>query len=219
MIAILGKKIGMTQFFDDLGNCIPVTLVEAGPCKVLKVKTSEGRDGYDAVVLGLGKARVKSMNKPELGQFKKWGTEPCDVVREIRVNPMTEAPLYQPGTDVDVTLFQPGEKVDVMGLTRGRGFQGVMKRHGFHGFPAGHGTHEYFRHPGSIGCRTWPGRTIKGMKMGGRMGQERRTMMNLKVVAVIPTQNMILIQGGIPGGPNTLVTIRKATKVALRKVR
>jgi len=216
-IAILGKKIGMTQFFDELGNRVPVTMVQAGPCRVLRVKTSEGRDGYDAVLLGYGQGRVKSMTKAELGVFKKLEQPPAAVIREIRVDPMTEAPLYQPGTDVDVTLFQAGEKVDVIGTIRGRGFQGVMKRHGFAGFPATHGTHEYKRHPGSIGCRTWPGRTIKGMRMGGRHGGTRCTVMNQKVVAVLPSQNMILIQGGIPGHPNALVMIRKATKVKLSR--
>ena len=216
-IAILGKKIGMTQFFDDLGNRIPVTLIQAGPCPVLKVKTAEGRDKYDAVLLGYGTGNVKNMTKPELGQFKKWEAKPTEVIREIRVDPLTEAPLYQPGSDVDVTLFQPGEKVDVIGESRGRGFQGVVKRHGFHGFPKTHGTHEYRRHPGSIGCRTWPGRTIKGMKMGGRMGGTRSTSMNLKVVAVLQTQNLILIQGAVPGAPNGLVVIRKAIKVPIKR--
>jgi large subunit ribosomal protein L3 len=208
-IAILGTKIGMTQFFDDMGNRIGVTLVQAGPCPVLRVKTSDGRDGYDAVVLGLGTVKEKARNKPQLGVFKKLGVDPVRVVREIRVDPLTEAPLYQPGTAVDCTLFQAGEKVDVIGTSRGRGFQGVMKRHGFHGFPRTHGTHEYQRHPGSIGCRTWPGRTIKGMKMGGHTGNARITAINLKVVAVLPTQNLMLIEGAVPGAPNSLVALRK----------
>ncbi|MBM4394836.1 MAG: 50S ribosomal protein L3 [Deltaproteobacteria bacterium] len=217
MIAILGRKVGMTQFFDDLGNRIPVTMIQAGPCQVLRVKTSEGRDKYDAVVLGLGKGREKSMTKPELGVFRKLGTEPVEVVREIRVDPLTEAPLYQAGTAVDVSLFQAGEKGYVIGTSRGRGFQGVVKRHGFAGFPKTHGTHEYRRHPGSIGNRTWPGRTIKGRRMGGHMGDSQVTTVNLKLVAVIPGQNMMLIQGAVPGGPNNLVVVRKAVKVRLKK--
>ena len=218
-IAILGKKLGMTQFFDDMGNRIPVTMVLAGPCPVLKVKTAESRDGYDAVVLGLGKGRIKNMTKPEQGVFKKLGVEPVEIVREIRVDPLTEAPLYQPGTSVDVTLFQAGEKVDVTGTSKGHGFTGVMKRHGFHGFPRTHGVHEYHRHGGSIGNRTWPGRTIPGKKMPGHDGDHRVTTVNMKVVAVIPAQNMILIEGGIPGAMHSVVVIRKAVKVRLKKQR
>jgi len=219
MIAILGRKIGMTQFFDDMGDRVPVTMIQAGPCPVLRVKTSEGRDGYDAVVLGLGKGRPKAMTKPELGVFKKLEVEPVEVMREIRVDPMTEAPLYQVGSTVDVTLFQAGEKVDVIGTSRGRGFQGVVKRHGFAGFPKTHGTHEYRRHPGSIGCRTWPGRTIKGKRLPGQMGDQRVTSLNLKVVAVVPEENLILVRGAVPGAPNGLVMVRKAVKVPIKKAR
>ena len=215
-IAIIGKKIGMTQYFDDWGNRIPATVIQAGPCPVLRIKTAEGRDGYDAVVLGIGKGREKSKSKPELGVFKKLGMEATELIREIRVT-QDEALLYPPGGTVDVTLFTPGEKVDVMGLSRGRGFTGVMKRWGFTGQPRTHGTHEYQRHPGSIGCRTWPGRVIKGRKMGGHHGDARITTLNLKVVAVFPQQNLILIQGGVPGAPNGVVTIRKAIKVAAKR--
>lgn len=215
-IAIIGKKIGMTQFFDDLGNRIPVTMIQAGPCPVLRLKTSEGRDGYDAVVLGFGTRKEKSLTKPELGVFKRLGVQPTAVVREIRVDPLTEAPLYVPGSSVDVSIFQTGEKVDVIGTSRGRGFTGVVKRHGFHGFPRTHGVHEYHRHPGSIGNRTWPGRVFKGKKMPGHHGNSRVTCLNLKVVAVLPSQNLILVQGGVPGAPNSIVMIRKAVKVPLK---
>ena len=215
-VAIIGKKIGMTQFFDDLGNRIPATVVHAGPCTVVKVKSEEGRDGYDAVVLGFGKGRLKSMTKPELGIFEKLGVEAPEVVKEIRVT-QDEALLYTQGSQVDVTLFQPGEKVDVIGDSRGRGFTGVMKRHGMHGFPRTHGVHEVQRHGGSIGNRTWPGRVKKGTKMPGQHGNTRHTILNLKVVAVFPAQNLILIEGGIPGAPNSIVTIRKAIKVRIKK--
>jgi large subunit ribosomal protein L3 len=215
-VAIIGKKIGMTQFFDDLGNRIPATVVAAGPCTVLKVKSAEGRDGYDAVVLGLGKGRVKSLTKPEKGVFEKLGVEPTEVVKEIRVT-QDEALLYPQGGSVDVTLFQPGEKVDVIGLSRGRGFTGVMKRWGMHGFPRTHGVHEVQRHGGSIGNRTWPGRVKLGTKMPGQFGNAKHTILNLKVVAVFPAQNLILIEGGIPGAPNGVVTIRKAVKVPIKK--
>jgi large subunit ribosomal protein L3 len=217
-IAILGKKIGMTQFFDELGNRIPVTLIQAGPCPVLKVKTAEGRDGYDAVVLGLGTAREKSLTKPEKGIYQKLGVAAPAVVREIRVT-QDEALLFPQGGSVDVTLFTAGEKVDVTGKSKGRGFTGVMKRHGFHGSPRTHGAHEYFRHTGSIGCNTWPARTIKGRKMPGHHGDARVTVLNMKVVAVFPTQNLIMIEGGVPGATNSLLTIRKATKVAKRRQR
>lgn len=215
-IAILGKKLGMTQYFDDWGNRVGATVIEAGPCPVLKVKTAEGRDGYDAIVLGLGKARVKSMTRPEKGVFAKLGVEPTEVVKEIRVN-QDEALLYPQGGAVDVTLFQAGEKVDVTSTSRGHGFTGVMKRYGFHGFPRTHGTHEYQRHGGSIGNRTWPGRVIKGRRMPGQDGNCKTTVLNLKVVAVFPNQNLILVQGGVPGGPNTVVTVRKAVKVAKKR--
>ncbi|HOU54799.1 MAG TPA: 50S ribosomal protein L3 [Myxococcota bacterium] len=215
-IAILGKKIGMTQFFDDMGNRIPVTVVEAGPCQVLKVKTAEGADGYDAVVLGLGKARLKSLTRPERGVFAKWNVEAPEVVREIRVSP-EEALLYSPGSAVDVSLFQVGERVDVTAKSRGRGFTGVMKRHGFHGFSRTHGVHEYQRHSGSIGCRTTPGRVQKGMRMAGRHGDHQFTILNQRVIAIYPTQNLLLIEGGVPGAPNSLVVIRKAVKVPIKK--
>jgi large subunit ribosomal protein L3 len=204
----------MSQFFDDLGNRIPVTLIQAGPCPVLKVKSSEGRDGYDAVMLGFGAGREKSKSKPELGVFKKLDAKPTEFIREVRVT-ADEAFLYPVGGTVDATLFQVGEKVDVVGTTRGHGFTGVMKRHGFSGFDRGHGTHECFRHGGSIGCRTWPGRTIKGMKMAGRDGNSRVTVLNLKVVGILPDQNLVLIQGAVPGAPNGIVMIRKAVKVKL----
>lgn len=215
-IAIIGKKIGMTQYFDELGNRIGATVVQAGPCSVLKVKSAEGSDGYDAVVLGLGAGRLKSLTKAEKGVFEKLGVDAAAVVKEIRVT-QDEALLYTQGGTVDVTLFQAGEKVDVIGLTRGRGFTGVMKRHGMHGFPRTHGVHEVQRHGGSIGCRTWPGRVVKGMKMPGQHGNSKHTDLNHKVVAVFPAQNLILIEGGIPGAPNSIVTIRKAIKVRIKK--
>lgn len=215
-ITILGKKIGMTQVFDEFGNRVPVTMIEAGPCPVLQVKTAEGRDGYDAVVLGFGKGRVKSMTKPELGRFKKLGLEPTRYVREVRVTP-AEAENYPAGESVDVSLFERGEKVDVIGNSRGRGFTGVMKRHGFHGARRTHGTHEYFRHGGSIGACAYPARVFKGKKMPGHYGNTRITTLNVKVAAVLPEKNMILIRGSVPGPPNGLITIRKAVKTPLKK--
>ncbi|MBL6976390.1 MAG: 50S ribosomal protein L3 [Deltaproteobacteria bacterium] len=217
-ITILGKKIGMTQVFDEFGNRVPVTMIEAGPCPVLQVKTAEGRDGYDAVVLGFGEGREKSMTKPELGRFKKLGVKPTRFVREVRVTP-AEAEKYPAGEAVDVSLFERGEKVDVIGNSRGRGFAGVMKRHGFHGARRTHGTHEYFRHGGSIGACAYPARVFKGKKMPGHYGDARITTLNLKVAAVLPDKNMILIRGSVPGPPNGLITIRKAVKTPIKKAR
>ncbi|NOZ02531.1 MAG: 50S ribosomal protein L3 [Deltaproteobacteria bacterium] len=215
-VSILGKKIGMTQVFDEVGNRVPVTMIEAGPCPVLKVKTAEGRDGYDAVVLGFGKVREKTITRPQQGQFKKWGAEPTRWVREIRLKP-EEAEKYPAGETVDVTLFERGEKIDVIGTSRGRGFTGVMKRHGFHGTRQTHGTHEAFRHGGSIGMCAYPARVFKGKKMPGQFGNKRITSLNLTVAAVLPEKNLILIKGAVPGAPNGLITIRKAIKTPARK--
>lgn len=217
-IAILGKKIGMTQFFDGEGKRIPVTLIQAGPCQVMKVKTAEGRDGYDAVVLCMGTRREITLTKPVIGQYKKCGmTTYPEIVKEIRVD-QDEALLYPEGGTVDVTLFQAGEKVDVTGTSRGCGFTGVFKRHGFHGSFRSHGrSHEVHRHGGSIGCCQFPGRVIKGKKMAGHYGDDIRTIMNIKVVAIFPEQNLIMVQGPVAGAPNGDVIIRKATKVRKRK--
>ena len=201
----------MTQVFDEVGNRVPVTMIEAGPCPVLKIKTTEGQDGYDSVVLGFGDVREKSLTKPELGQFKKWGSKPTRFVREIRLDG-AEAEKYPTGESVDVTLFEKGDKIDVIGKSRGRGFTGVMKRHGFHGTRRTHGTHEAFRHGGSIGACAYPARVFKGKKMPGHHGDTRVTTLNLTVTAVLPDRNLILIKGAVPGPPNGLITIRKAVK-------
>jgi len=216
-IAILGKKVGMTQVFDEEGNRVPVTVIQAGPCRVLQVKSAQAADGYDAVVLGFEPVREKSLNKPILGRFKKWGAAPTRFVREVRISPEETAMYPAVGESHTVAVFQPGEKVDVTGFSRGRGFQGVMKRHGMAGFPDSHGTHEYFRHPGSIGNRTWPGRVIKGKRMPGHFGNQRTTVLNLRVVAVAPDRNLLLVRGAVPGAPNTLLLVRKAVKVPARR--
>ena len=217
-IAILGRKIGMTQIFNGDGNLIPVTVIKAGPCKVLKHKTKDGKDGYNAVVLGFEPAKPKRLTKPQLGQFKKYGSDPLRIIKEIRVNP-EEFEKYPVGQEVTVSLFERGEKVDVTGWSKGRGFQGVVKRHGFSGAPASRGTHEYFRHSGSIGMCEKPGRVLKGKRMAGHMGNEKVTVLNLEVVGVIPERNLILVKGGVPGANRGLVIIRKAVKVPKKKVR
>jgi len=217
-IAILGKKIGMTQFFDEDGRRLPVTVIQAGPCQVIKVKTAEGRDGYDAVVLGLGNKKEYKISKPVLGQYKKAGlTVWPTTVKEIRVT-QDEALMFPEGGTVDVSMFQAGEKVDVTGTSKGHGFAGVMKRHGFHGSLRSHGrAHECHRHGGSIGMCQFPGRVIKGKKMAGHYGVDTHTMLNLKVVAVFPEQNLIMVRGPVAGATNGQVILRKATKVRKRK--
>ena len=209
MMGIIGKKVGMTQIFDVEGNCIPVTVVQAGPCFVTQVKTRE-TDRYPAVQLGYGKIPEKKPNKPRKGHLKKAGVDPVRTLREFRLSEK-ETEGYELGQQIDATIFKPGDYVDVSGNSKGRGFTGVMKRHNFHGFRASHGTHEYFRHGGSIGCRT-PQHTIKGVKMPGRHGGKRVTTQNLKIVEVRSNENLIFIKGAVPGARNTLILIRKATK-------
>ncbi len=209
MTGILGKKVGMTQIFDQEGNCVPVTVVEAGPCYVTQIKTKE-KDRYTAVQLGFDKVPEKKLNKPRAGHIKKSGSEPVRTLREFRASE-EETENLKLGQQVDVSLFKPGDFVDVCGKSKGRGFTGVMKRHNFRGFRATHGTHEYFRHGGSIGCCT-PQHTIKGVKMPGRYGGKRVTTQNLTVVEVRNDENLMLIKGAIPGARNSLLLIRKAVK-------
>jgi len=209
MTGIIGKKVGMTQIFDSEGNCIPVTVVQAGPCYVTQIKTEE-KDRYTAVQLGFEKVAEKKLNKPRAGHIKKSGSEPVRTLREFRTSPEEVGDLTL-GQQVDVSLFKPGDFVDISGKSKGRGFTGVMKRHNFRGFRATHGTHEYFRHGGSIGCRT-PQHTIKGVKMAGRHGDKRVTTQNLKVVEIRNDENLMLIKGAVPGSRNSLLLIRKAVK-------
>lgn len=204
MDAILGKKAGMTQIFDERGEIVPVTLVEAGPCYITQVKT-EGRDGYTAVQLGFGE--TKRLNKPQRGHLKE--LPPLRHLREVRVE---DVEGYQVGQEFDASLFSVGDLVDVIGLSKGKGFAGVMKRHGFRGGPATHGQSDRARAPGSIGATTTPGRVFKGMRMAGRMGNERVTVQNLKVVLVDPERNLLGLRGSIPGSRDGLVMVRKAVK-------
>jgi large subunit ribosomal protein L3 len=204
MDAILGKKAGMAQIFDEGGEIIPVTLVEAGPCYITQVKT-EGRDGYTAVQLGFGE--TKRLNKPRRGHLKE--LPPLRHLREVRVE---DVGGYQVGQEFDASLFSVGDLVDVTGLSKGKGFAGVMKRHGFRGGPATHGQSDRARAPGSIGATTTPGRVFKGLRMAGRMGGERVTVQNLKVVLVDPERNLLGVRGSIPGNRGGLVMVRKAVK-------
>lgn len=207
MIGLLGKKIGMTQIFDAEGNAIPVTVLEAGPCSVLQVKTKES-DGYQAVQLGFDERRESRTIKPALGHFKKFQTTPKRFVREIRTESLEK---LEPGKQVDVNNFAAGDIVDVIGTSIGRGFQGVVKRHGFKGGGSSHGSMQG-RVAGSIGSNTDPGRVLKGLRMPGQMGNEQVTIQNLRVEKVDTQNHLILIRGAVPGFENNYVIVREAIK-------
>ncbi|PIE36147.1 50S ribosomal protein L3 [candidate division KSB3 bacterium] len=210
-IGILGRKLGMTQMFDEDNNAIPVTVIEAGPCPVVQKKTVE-TDRYNAIQVGFLDQKRQRVNKPKLGHYDKANVPPKRYLREIRMTD-EEIQTYEVGQELKVDLFEAGDYVDVTGKTKGRGFTGVMKRWGFHGAATQtHGTHEYFRHGGSIGCSAWPAKVFKGRKMPGQKGNDRVTIQNLQVIDVRPEQNVILVKGSIPGPPNRLVLVKKAKK-------
>jgi large subunit ribosomal protein L3 len=206
-VALLGKKIGMTQVFDEENRLIPVTVIEAGPCPVTQVKSME-KDGYDAVQIGYRPQKEQRLSKAVLGHFKKAGVAPVAELQEFRTNGDTELNV---GDILTVEKFAEGQKIDVIGTSKGRGFQGVVKRYGFAGGPASHGS-MFHRRGGSYGMCQWPGHVIKGKKMPGHMGDVRRTVQNLQIVKVIADKNIILIKGSIPGSRGSLVTVRTAVK-------
>lgn len=209
-LAILGRKLGMGQIHDESGAAIPVTIIEAGPCTVLQKKTLE-RDRYTALQLGFGEKPVRLVLKPEAGHLKPSGGTPRRFVREVRVSP-EEAAGYEVGQALDAGIFQKGDLIHVVGRSKGKGFQGVMKRHHFKGsLTSSHGTHEYFRHPGSIGSNTTPGRLFKGKRMAGHMGAARVTAKNLQVVDVRPEVNLVFVKGAVPGARNGFVILRKSS--------
>lgn len=210
---ILGRKLSMTQIFTAEGDCVPVTVIEAGPCVVVQVKTQE-RDGYDALQLGFGAVRPKRVSKPRKGHFAAHGVEPSRILREVRLEePLPDA---APGKVVTCASFEIGELVDVTGISKGRGFTGVVKRHGFSGAPASHGTHEKFRHGGSIGAAATPSRVFKGKKMPGQMGNTRVTIQNLRVLRLLPEQNLLLVLGAVPGPNGSFLMVRKSVKASRR---
>ncbi|HWP64519.1 MAG TPA: 50S ribosomal protein L3 [Candidatus Limnocylindria bacterium] len=203
---LIGRKLGMTQVFTPAGELVPVTVIELGPCTVVATR-QKARDGYVAAQLGFEPVKESRLAKPLRGQFAKANTSPFRVLREVRVRG-EEPPVV--GTQVTVgDVFAAGDVVKVTGVSKGRGTAGVVKRHGFGGFPATHGTHEYFRHGGSIGNRSFPGRVFKGKRMAGRMGAERVTTTNLKVVAVRPEDHVLLVRGAVPGARNGTVFVAK----------
>jgi large subunit ribosomal protein L3 len=203
---ILGKKIGMTSLFDENGEAVPCTVIEAGPCYVTQVRT-QAKDGYDAIQLGFDEKKDRLVNKPLKGHFAKAATKALRLMREFRgVNGTS----MKTGDEVKVDMFAPGDIVDVSGKSKGRGFQGVVKRHHFSGVGmTTHGASDRVRAPGSIGGSSYPSRVFKGMRMGGRMGFERVTIKNLKVVKVIPESNILIIRGSVPGAINGYLEIVK----------
>ena len=204
---IIGRKVGMTQIFDEKGNVIPVTVIEAGPCTVAQVKTVE-TDGYDAVQLGFGEVKDKHINKPEKGHFAKSGLEAKKHLREFRLESVEGVKV---GDEVKADVFEAGEKVDVQGISKGKGFQGVIKRHGQHRGPMGHGS-MYHRRPGSMGSTSTPGRVFKGKKLPGHMGRVTITIQNLDVVRVDMDKNVILLKGSVPGAKGSILKIKSAVK-------
>lgn len=204
---ILGEKLGMTQVFTDEGRAVPVTVVKAGPCRVLQVKTAQ-TDGYAAIQLGFGQR--KRVSRPLRGHFDRAGLdEPVRHIVELRLDDASE---YQPGQEVTAEMFQPGDRTDVIGVSKGKGFAGVVKRHNFAGLGATHGTERKHRSPGAIGACATPSRVFRGTKMAGHMGHERVTVLNLEVVEVDPERNLLLLKGAVPGPIGGLVMIRSGVK-------
>jgi large subunit ribosomal protein L3 len=208
MTGILGKKIGMTQLFDDKGEVIPVTVIEAGPCYVTQVKSKEN-DGYRAIQLGIEETEPRKLTKGEQGHLKSSSLPMLRHLREIRV---TDEIAYQVGQKITVDIFEAGERVDVVGESKGRGFAGTVKRHGFHRQPRTHGQSDRERAPGSIGATTGIGRVFKGKRMAGRMGNARVTAQNLAVALVDVERNLVAVRGSVPGPKGGLVVVKMARK-------
>ncbi|RKO65900.1 50S ribosomal protein L3 [Desulfofundulus salinus] len=203
---ILGRKVGMTQIFNDAGQAIPVTVIEAGPCVVVQKKTPD-RDGYSAIQLGFGEKPERLVNKPLKGHFAKAGVRPLRFLRELRVENVED---YQVGQEIKADVFAIGERVDVVGTSKGRGFAGGIKRHGFHRGPMAHGS-KYHRRPGSLGAKG-PARVFKGRKLPGHYGVERVTVQNLEVVRVDPERNLLAVKGSVPGPRGGLLLVKETVK-------
>lgn len=208
MKGILGKKVGMTQVFDENGTVIPVTIIEAGPCYITQKKTVE-KDGYNAIQVGFGDVPAKRLTKPVNGHLKKAGAPSVKYLREFYVD---NPEAFEEGQQIDVSVFRVGDKVDVTGTSKGKGFAGVVKRHHFRGGPKTHGQSDRWRASGSVGAGSTPGRVFKGLRMAGRMGNQRVTVQNVRVALVDPEKNLLGIKGAVPGGKNGLVIIRDAVK-------
>ncbi len=204
---LIGKKLGMTRLFTDDGRWIDVTVLEAGPCTVVQRKTKD-RDGYDAVQLGFGEAKEARCNKPLRGHFTKAGVTPKKALQEMRV---AQDAALNPGDQIKADIFATGERVDVSGVSKGKGYQGVVKRHHFAGGPGAHGS-TFHRRAGSIGQRQTPARVYPGKRMPGHMGDRKVTVQNLEVINVDAERNLVLVRGCVPGANGTLVTVRKSVK-------
>jgi len=209
MTGLIGKKVGMLQYYNAEGNVIPVTVIEAGPCVVVQTKDS-ARDGYNAVQVGFGTKKAQRLNKAMQGHMAKASKGGFAVLREFRVDDVSQ---FSVGQEIKVAdLFKAGDMIDVAGTSKGHGFSGVIKRWSFAGFPGSHGTHEYFRHGGSIGNRSYPGRVRKGKKMAGHWGDEMVSTQNLEVIDVRAEENLMLVRGAVPGVKQGVVIVRRAVK-------
>ena len=204
---LIGKKIGMTQIFNEEGKVIPVTVIEAGPCVVSQVKTEE-TDGYNSIQLGFGAIKESKVNKPERGHFTKANIAPARYLREFRVDSIEDVKV---GDELKADIFMAGDKIDIQGTSKGKGFQGVIKRHGQHRGPMGHGS-MYHRRPGSMGSTSTPGRVFKGKKLQGHMGAETVTIQNLEVIKVDLDKNIILVKGSVPGAKGSILKIKSSVK-------
>jgi large subunit ribosomal protein L3 len=209
MTGLLGRKIGMTQFYNAEGNVIPVTVVETGPCVVVQKKQT-ATDGYNALQVGFGAKKAQRVNKAMQGHMAKAGKGAFRVLKEFRLEDVAQ---YEVGQEIKVgDLFKVGDRIDISGISKGHGFTGVIKRWSFGGFPGSHGTHEYFRHGGSIGNRSYPGRVRKGKKMAGHWGNERVSTQNLEVVEIRAEEHLMLVRGAVPGAKQGVVVLRPAVK-------
>src|SRR3989442_11458849 len=209
MKAILGEKMGMTQVFDQESNrVVPVTVIKAGPCQVAQVKTIE-IDGYSAIQMAFGEKKAALVNKPEKGHLDKAGVQSARRLAEIRVD---ESGVFSLGQEITCDIFEPNQRVDVVGVSKGKGFTGVMKRHNFRGLGSSHGTHRVHRHPGAIGACATPSRVFKGTKMAGQHGRARTTILNLEGVEVDAERHLLLIRGAVPGPAGGVARVREAGK-------
>ena len=210
-LAIYGRKVGMTQVFDENGGTVPVTVVDTSDCYVTQVKDKQ-TDGYTAVQVGFGQRKPQNVDKARVGHFKKAGVPAKAWIKEFRLKDTDDVTQFKPGALLTPTMFTKGDRVDVTGLTKGKGFQGVMKRLGFHGKHATHGTSKYFRHGGSNGTNTFPGRVLKNKGMPGQLGNWSRTISNIEIFDIRESENLLLLRGAVPGAREGLVLIRTSKR-------
>jgi large subunit ribosomal protein L3 len=209
MTGLIGRKLGMTQIYNSEGNAIPVTVIETGPCVVVQ-KKEKAKDGYSALQVGFGNKKAQRLNKALKGHMAKAGKGAFEVLKEFRLDDVSQ---YEVGQEIKAAeLFKAGDRVDVAGTSKGHGFSGVIKRWSFGGFPGSHGTHEYFRHGGSIGNRSYPGRVRKGKKMAGHWGNEQISVQNIEVIEIRPDEHLVLVRGAVPGAKRGLLVLNRAVK-------